>query len=222
MDERAFKDSAYAHFAAVTKGLSSPRRLELLDVLAQRPRSVDDLSHQVGLTVANTSQHLQVLRRATLVESERQGTSIIYRLAPGVPRVLVALRELAEERSRPLAKTRDEFFGERQAGRALGRGDVLRRVRRGRAVLIDLRPPEEYLAGHLPGARSVPLDQLPDRLDELPRELEVITTGRGPFSGECAQALAVLRQAGYHATRHDGGPAEWIAAGGHLVTGAVP
>ncbi len=222
MDERTFKDLAYRQFAAVTKGLSSPRRLEILDVLAQRPRGVEDLSIQVGLSVANTSQHLQVLRRSALVESERQGTSIIYRLAPGVARVLVALRELAGERNNQLHGTCNSFFEERRAGRPLGRGELLRRVRRGKAVLIDLRPSDEYVAGHLPGARSMPLEELTDRLEELPRDLEVIATGRGPFSADSAEALDLLRSAGFRATRHDGGPAEWLAAGGHLVTGSSP
>jgi len=220
--ERRFKDDAYGAFAAVTKSLSSPRRLELLDVLAQRPWSVDALAAQVGQPVANVSQHLQVLRRAGLVEPRRQGTRIRYSVAPGVTDVLAALRHLAEARSAELARTRQAWFQGVGAAEAIGRDVLRRRLAAGTAVLVDVRAPDEFAHAHVPGARNLPLDTLADRLDELPDDLLVVAMCRGPFCVFSARAVRLLEQAGRQAVRLDEGVAEWRLAGGSLASGMTP
>jgi rhodanese-related sulfurtransferase len=218
-DARSYKDAAYGAFAALTKGLSSPRRLELLDVLAQRPRGVEALAAQVGQPVPNVSQHLQVLRRAGVVETRRDGTHIEYRLAPGVGDVLAALRRLAEARSAELAQARQSWLGADGAAESIDRETLQRRLREGTAVLVDVREPAEFAHAHLSGARNLPIAQLPHRLDELPADLLIVATCRGPYCVFSAQAVALLQASDRRAVRFDDGLPEWQLDGAALETG---
>ncbi len=208
VDAQAFKDTAYAALAAVAKGLASPRRLALLDLLAQRPFPVEALATQVGQPVANVSQHLQVLRRAGLVDTTRHGTTIEYRLAPGVAEVLGALRSLAQVRSAELARAQ-QAWREQTAVEGIDRATLARRLADGTAVLLDVRAPDEFDHGHHPGARSLPLAELSERLDDLPDDVLIVATCRGPFCTFSAQAVARLQASGRQAMAFEDGPPEW-------------
>lgn len=204
---RALKDRAYEAFASVTKVLSSARRLELLDQLAQRPHHVESLAKAVGQPIGNTSQHLQVLKRARVVETTRHGTSIEYRLAPGVVEVFVVLRRLAEARSPELLQVKRDFFDDEDAvidGPALQRGLAEQRV-----LLLDVRPRAEFEHDHVEGSRSVPIDELAARIDELPSDLLIVATCRGPYCTFAADAVRMLRASGRRAVRFEGGVGEW-------------
>ena len=173
--ERRFKDSVYGQFARVGKAVASPRRLELLDLLYQGPRTVDELSRQADQSLANTSHHLQVLRAARLVEAEREGLFVTYRLADErVGTFFGALRRLAESRLAEVEQVRREFLESRGAMEPIERAVLLDRVSRGEVTVLDVRPRDEYLAGHIPGAVSVPLEELGGYLDQLPRDREVV------------------------------------------------
>jgi rhodanese-related sulfurtransferase len=197
--------SHYAELARIGKALASPARLRLFDLLRQGSRTVDALAEAAGLSVANSSQHLQLMRRARLVEAERQGSFVTYRLADDrVSRVFAAVRELAETVLPEMDRLR----------RALGalepaeREALLDRVRRGDVTLLDVRPADEYRAGHLPGARSIPLSELPSRVSELPRGGEVVAYCRGPYCSMALEAVAVLESSGYPARHLDLGVPE--------------
>lgn len=206
---RIFKDRAYGEFSRVGQALAHPKRLEVLDLLAQGPRHVDALADEMGLSVASASQHIQVLRHARLLESTRDGTRTIYRLADkGVLRLLLALRSVAESR---LAEV-DQLNRERtEAGEAgvFSREILQRRIDEGDVCVVDVRPPLEYHHGHLPGAVSVPFEQLPDRLDELPRDRDIVVYCRGAYCLWAEEALTLLRQHGFKASRVAGGWEEW-------------
>lgn len=206
---REFKGAAYAGLAAVGKALGSPRRLELVDLLVQGPRSVEALAAATAQPLASASQHLQVLKRSRLVEAERQGTRIDYRLAPGVSEVLVALRRLAHARSAELRSTTESFFG---ATPSIGREELTELLRDDRALLIDVRAADEYRHGHLPGARSLPLDELAGRLGELPRDRLIVACCRGPYCTFAADAVQLLAERGFPAARFEEGIAEWAAS----------
>jgi rhodanese-related sulfurtransferase/DNA-binding transcriptional ArsR family regulator len=208
-DHRTFKDSVYGEFSRIGQALAHPKRLEVLDLLAQGPRHVDALAQEMGLSVASASQHIQVLRHARLLESTREGTRTIYRLAgKEVLRLLLALRGVAELR---LAEV-DRLTRDRQAS---GREDILPRerlqelVEEDQVYLLDVRPPLEYDHGHLPGAISLPLDEIPSRLTELPRDREIIVYCRGAYCLWAGEALDLLRQHGFRASRVEGGWEEW-------------
>lgn len=207
MEPRAFKDGAYAAFATVTKALSHARRLEILDQLAQRPHHVESLARAVGQSVGNASQHLQVLKRARVVETTRHGTSIEYRLAPGVVEVFVALRRLAEARSLELVQVKRDFFDEEDAaidGLALQRELAAQRV-----LLLDVRPRVEFEHDHVEGCHSIPIDELEARIDELPSDRLIVATCRGPYCTFAADAVRMLRASGRRAVRFEGGVGEW-------------
>ena len=202
---RRRKDVLYGGLAAVVKALGNPHRLELLDLLAQAPRTVEVVADMAALSVANASQHLQVLRAAGLVDAERRGAFVVYRLADqDVADTVVQLRRLAA----------------RDAAEAVDRETLLARVRRGDVVLLDVRPPEEFAAGRIPGARSVPIRELKARIDELPRAQEIVAYCRGPFCVYADDAVRVLRDAGRRASTMKDGVAEWRAAGFPLETEA--
>lgn len=213
------KRLVFAELARVPKALASGPRLELLDLLAQGPRSVDELARLSGQEMANTSHHLQVLRGARLVEAERRGTRSIYRLGgEDVGLFLVALRRLGETHLAEVERAVRELVG----GGPLEEVDhatLVARVRRGEVTLIDVRPPEEYLAGHLPGAVSLPLPELAQRLAELPADREVVAYCRGPYCVMSAEAVELLRQGGRIAHRLEDGVWEWQARGLALVRG---
>jgi rhodanese-related sulfurtransferase len=216
MAHRAFKDALYPEFARVASALASPRRLELVDLLAQAPRSVDALALETGMSTANVSQHLQVLKRARLVASSRRGTNVIYRLAgPDVVALWLALRRVAEERLPEVERLRRDAAS---SGEPLARDEAARLLKAGDVVLLDVRPPLEFQAGHLKGAISMPLTELERRLGELPRGRRIIAYCRGAYCLFADEAVALLRKHGFQAERLDGGWPEWLVEGRPVQT----
>ncbi|HEY8490188.1 MAG TPA: metalloregulator ArsR/SmtB family transcription factor [Dehalococcoidia bacterium] len=215
MNHPPLKRQAYAQFARIGQALASERRLELLDLLAQAPRHVEALAQETGLSVASVSQHLQVLRHAKLVEASRQGTKAVYRLADHgeTLRLWLALCAVAESRLPELEQIRRRFTVEGAAPGELSREELQRRVERGDVLLIDVRPSVEYRAGHLPGAVSLPLEELPARLGELPRDRQIVAYCRGRYCLMADEAVALLRRHGFDAVRVEGGWPEWHAEG---------
>lgn len=215
MPNRAAKTELFDQFARVAGALASGRRAEMVDVLANGERTVEELGRQVGLSIANTSQHLQILKEAGLVTSTRDGTRIRYRLAsPTVYRFWVALRSLTAERSPGVERLVDAYLGSRDDLEAIGREELRARLRRGEPLLVvDVRPLEEYNSGHLPGARSIPLDELEKRLRELPRRREIVAYCRGPYCAYAREAVRTLKRHGFRARRLIDGLPEWAAAG---------
>src|SRR5215831_20606226 len=169
-DKRQFKDELFEQFARIGKALSSGRRLELLELLAQGERAVEDLAVQTGQSVANTSQHLQVLRQAQLLESRREGTYIRYRLADAkVLRLWLAVRDLGEARLAEIGRLVETFLKDRGTLEPVTCTELHRRIQDGSATVIDVRPPEEYAFGHIAGARSIPVTELRARMKEIPK-----------------------------------------------------
>jgi len=211
---RRFKDSIYEQFARLGKAISAPKRLELLDLLCQGPRTVEALAEQAGISVANASQHLQVLRAARLVETEKKGLYVEYRLAGDeVCTFFFALRGLAESRLAEVEQVAREYFEERGAMEAVESEELLRRVRNGEVTVLDVRPPEEYRAGHIPGALSIPIGELKARLKELPKDREVVAYCRGPYCVMAVEAVELLRKKGFTAHRLEQGVIDWRARG---------
>ena len=218
MAHREFKDRLYPEFARVSQALASERRLELIDLLAQAPRRVEALAEETGMTVANVSQHMQVLKNARLVESERRGVAVTYRLAsPGVLALWLALRGVAEERLPEIARLRRQYAA--SADEELGRDEVQRLLKRGDAVLVDVRPAAEFAYGHISGAISIPVEELEARLKELPRGKRIVAYCRGTYCLFADEAVAMLRERGFNAVRLEGGWPEWAAE--HSVDGAA-
>ena len=215
MGDRAAKQALFDEFARVGKALASGRRIELLDVLANGERTVEALARQVGLSVANASQHLQLLRHAGLVTARRDGNSIYYRLAaPEVFELWRALRTLAATRLAEVERLTAAYLGARDELEPITRQELARRLKEGdELVVLDVRPTEEHAAGHLPGAVSIPLPELRRRLRELPHDREIIAYCRGPFCAFAHEAVAVLTDAGLTARRLEDGLPEWAAAG---------
>ena len=215
MADRAAKQALFDEFARVGKALASGRRIELLDVLANGERTVEGLARQSGLSVANTSQHLQVLRQAGLVSTRRDGTSIYHRLAtPEVFELWRALRALASSRLAEVERLAAAYLGTRDALEPITRQELARRLADGEElVVLDVRPAEEHAGGHLPGAVSIPVAELRRRLAELPRDREIVAYCRGPFCAFAHEAVAVLTDAGLTARRLEDGLPEWAAAG---------
>ncbi|HEV8425266.1 MAG TPA: metalloregulator ArsR/SmtB family transcription factor [Actinomycetes bacterium] len=215
MGNRAAKQALFDEFARVGKALASGRRIELLDVLANGERTVDGLARQVGLSVANTSQHLQLLRQAGLVSTRRDGNSIYHRLAaPEVFAMWRALRTLATSRLAEVERLAAAYLGARDELEPVTREELARRLADGEElVVLDVRPAEEHAAGHLPGAVSIPLGELRERLAELPRGREIVAYCRGPFCAFAHDAIQVLADAGLSARRLEDGLPEWAAAG---------
>jgi DNA-binding transcriptional ArsR family regulator len=222
MTAREFKDRLYDQVGRIAKGISSPRRLEMLELLAQAERSVEDLATQAGLSLANASRHLQVLRGARLVEARRDGLRVYYRLAePEVYDAVRAVRGLAERRLAEIDALVRVYLGSRDELEAVPPRELLRRAREGSVVVIDVRPAEEYRAGHIRGALSLPLDQLEGRLRELPARKEVVAYCRGPWCLMAYQAVERLRARGRRARRLAEGLPEWRASGLPVETGAA-
>jgi rhodanese-related sulfurtransferase/predicted transcriptional regulator len=214
ISHRRFKDNVYEHFARIGKALSAPKRLELLDLLCQGPRTVESLATQTSISVANASQHLQVLRAARLVDTEKKGLYVEYRVADHeVSRFVQTMRRLAETRLAELDQVTRAYFEQRGAEETVERDELLRRVRAGEVVVLDVRPVEEYEAGHIPGARSIPVGELKARLDELPRDCEIVAYCRGPWCVMAVDAVEFLRAKGFEAHRLDLGVPEWRARG---------
>jgi rhodanese-related sulfurtransferase/DNA-binding transcriptional ArsR family regulator len=211
---RDFKDRVYEQFARMGKALSAPKRLELLDLLCQGPRTVEALAKQAALSLANASQHLQVLRAARLVETEKKGLYVEYRLAgDDVARFYVAFRALAESRLAEVEHVTRTYFEQRGAMEPASGDELLRRVRSGDVTVLDVRPHEEYRAGHLPAAISIPLAELSTRLKELPKKREVVAYCRGPYCVMAVEAVQLLRRKGFKAHRLEQGVADFRARG---------
>jgi rhodanese-related sulfurtransferase/DNA-binding transcriptional regulator YhcF (GntR family) len=212
--KREFKDQLYEQFERVAQALASARRLELLDLLAQGERSVEALAAETGMSVANTSRHLQILRTAQIVEVRREGSYIFYRLADErVFRVCAALRELAEVQLAEIDRIVQTFLKDRNALDGVGVAELRRRLKDGGVVVLDVRPEGEYRAGHIAGARSVPLAELEARLREIPKDQEVVAYCRGPYCVFADEAVALLRAHGYRARRFEMGFPDWKARG---------
>jgi rhodanese-related sulfurtransferase len=215
MADRAAKTALFDEFARAAKALASGRRLELLDVLANGERTVDALAGEVELSLANTSQHLQVLRQAGLVTSRREGTSVWYRLAaPEVFELWRALRALASARVAEVERLAAAYLGARDHLEPVTREELARRLQDGDPpMVLDVRPAAEHAAGHLPGAVSIPIGELRRRLAELPADREIVAYCRGPYCAFAHEAVAVLREEGFMARRLEDGLPEWEAAG---------
>jgi rhodanese-related sulfurtransferase len=211
---RAFKDAIYEQFARIGKAVSSPKRLELFDILCQGPRTVEVLAKETGLAVANASQHLQVLRAARLVETEKEGLFVIYRLADQtVCEFFLAMRVLAESRLAEVEQIKRQFLEGREGMEPVNRKALLELVRKGAVTVLDVRPAEEYNAGHIAGAISLPLKELEQRLSDLPRNQEIVAYCRGPYCVLSIQAVEMLRAKGFKAVRIEEGIQDFRALG---------
>ena len=212
--QRLFKDSIYAQFARLGGAISAPKRIELLDLLCQGPRTVEALAEQAGITIANASQHLTVLRSTRLVATERQGTYVVYRLAGDeVARFFVALRDLGEARLAEIDELTRDYFDRRGSLEPVAPEELLRRVKNGEVTVLDVRPADEYRAGHIPGALSIPIALLKKRLQELPKNREIVAYCRGPYCLMAREAVELLRRSGFRAQRMEQGIADWRARG---------
>lgn len=211
---RAFKDAIYEQFARIGKAVSSPKRLELLDILCQGPRTVVILAKETGLSLANASQHLQVLRAARLVESDKEGLFVIYRLADQtVCEFFRAMRVLAESRLAEVEQIKRQFLKGREGMQPVDRKALLALVRQGAVTVLDVRPEEEYNAGHVPGALSFPLRELERHLSDLPRDRQIAAYCRGPYCVLSIQAVEMLRAKGFKAVRIEEGIQDFRALG---------
>ena len=216
----SLKSAIYEQLARIGQATASPGRLELLDLLAQGARTVDALARQTGQSVAATSHHLQVLRRARLVEARKAGLYVTYRLAdPQVGEFFLSLRHLAETRLAEVQQVTRQYLEERGALEPVGNDELVRRVRAGEVTLIDVRPHEEYVAAHIPGAMSVPLVELRARLGTLRKRRDIVAYCRGPYCVMALDAVELLRRKGLRAHRMEHGVPEWRAQGWRVETG---
>ena len=214
MADRAAKDALYDGFAVVGRALSSGRRAEMIDVLAQGERSVEEIAGEIGQSVANTSQHLQQLLRAGLVASRRDGNRIYYSLAgERVGELWSALRDVAAAHVAELDRLARAYLGDRDQLETIDRAELAKRLRAGDVVVLDVRPAAEYAAGHISGALSVPIGELSKRLRELPKNDRVVAYCRGPYCVYADDAVRTLRKRGYQAARLQDGFPEWARAG---------
>lgn len=222
MNGREAKDTLYEQFARIGKAVTSPRRIELLELLAQGERNVESLARAAGLGVTTASAHLQILRGARLVATRRDGTRILYRLAgEDVVELIDLVRRLARARLTEVTEVVDAYFSARDTLGPVGRDELLTRTERAEVVVLDVRPHEEFEAGHIPGAISIPLDELRERLDEIPRDVDVVAYCRGPYCILAPQAVELLAERGIPARRLDEGLPEWRLAGLPVAVGAV-
>lgn len=220
---REFKDRLYGQLARIGKALSSPHRLEILELLAQGERAVESLSTEIGLSIANTSQHLQALRQAMLVDSRKEGVFVFYRLShPSVVDLSKAVRSVAEYQLADLHRLVREHFGDRSDAEPVEMDELLKRARSKTVVVLDTRPANEYAAGHIAGALSVPVDDLQRRLRQLPKGKEYVAYCRGPYCVYADRAVEILKAHGRRARRLREGFPEWRAAGHPVAVGLHP
>ena len=214
MSNRQYKTELYSLFAKVGSALANPHRLELLDLLAQAPRTVEALAKEAHMSMANTSQHLQRLKQARLVLDEREGLYIRYRLAdPAVAHLWLQLRAVAEQQLAEVERILDAYRHRRHEFEQMSADEMLTRLRQGEVVLLDVRPYVEYQTGHLPGAVSSPIDELERRLSELPSGNTVVAYCRGPYCVYADEALDLLAKQGWPVARLEEGVQEWQQAG---------
>lgn len=214
MTNRAVKEALFDGFATIGKALSNGRRAEIVDVLANGERSVDSLAREIRQSVANTSQHLQILKHAGLVSTRREGTRVFYGLAaPEVAAFWRAMQEVALHSRGEVERLAEDYLGPLDT-EALTKEDLWHRLETSaRVVVLDVRPTDEYRAGHIPRARSIPLAELRQRLDELPRTTEIVAYCRGPLCAMAPEAARLLREEGFRVKRLEEGVPEWLAAG---------
>lgn len=214
MEPRQFKDGVFGHFARIGAALGHAKRVEILDVLAQGERSVDSLAQQISATVANTSRHLQILASAGLVARRVEGTSRVYRLADrAVEAGYRAMVALAEQHIAEVSALSDAFFRQADGTRPVTFSEFDEMSRTGEVILVDVRPPSEFDAGHVEGAVNIPVADLATRMIELPPNASVVAYCRGPYCVMAATAVTRLRESGYQAVRLEGGYPQWRDAG---------
>jgi rhodanese-related sulfurtransferase len=214
MSTETTKRELYQSIAKVAQALASGNRLQLLEFMAQGERSVDVLAAMAGVTVANASQHLQALRRAGLVAARKDGQRVYYRVAgDDIVRLYHSLRMVAESRLAEVRQLVDEFLGDRDALEPVQANELLARAKNGLVTVLDVRPPDEYASGHVPGAINVPMERLENYLGKLPKKREVVAYCRGPYCLMSFEAVAMLRKRGWKARRLEEGFPEWKAAG---------
>lgn len=217
---RRFKDAIYEQFSRIGKAVSSPNRLELLDILCQGERTVETLAKETGLTVANASQHLRVLRAARLVETEKMGLYVTYRLTDQtVCDFFLSMRVLAENRLAEIDQIKRQFLEGRAGMEPVNREALLDRVKEHAVTVLDVRPHEEYQAGHIPGSLSIPLEELELRLSQFSTNQEIVAYCRGPYCVLAVQAVEILRKKGFNAVRLEEGVQDWRAMGLSLEVG---
>lgn len=214
MGERAFKVNLYRQFARLGKALASPARLELLELLAQGERSVEELAREADLGVANASAHLQALSRAQLVARRKTGLRVYYRLAdPSVFRLWVALREAGEHQLAEIDRLVATYLQDRQSLQPVSREELVQRLGDGETIVLDVRPLLEYRQGHIAGARSIPVDELEQRLAELQQQRQIVAYCRGSYCVFADEAVTLLRAHGFAAKRYAEGYPDWAVAG---------
>lgn len=209
-NSRNFKDALYLQFSRIGKSISSPKRLELLDLLLQSPKTVETLADYSKMSMANVSQHLQVLHEARMVRSQKQGTYVIYRLASEeVMMFILAMRQLSEKQLPDVQMLKDQFLTSPNQLEPIPLPEILRRVKEKSAILVDVRPLQEFEAGHIPGAISIPHDELEKHLHSLPRDKEIVAYCRGPYCLYGIETAEFLQQHGFTASRIEEGFLEW-------------
>ena len=214
MEHRAFKSQIHEQFARIAKAIANPHRLEILDLLAQAERSVEELASGTDLSIANASQHLQVLREVHLVESRKDGQHVYYRLTdPEVFRLLQIIREVAVHQLAEVDRIVNTYLGNRQSLEPVTQNELLDRLGDPGLIVLDVRPTLEYRQGHIAGARTIPVDELPSRLSELPLEQEIVAYCRGPYCVFADEAVEILTAQGYKARRLTEGYPDWQIAG---------
>ena len=218
--DRTAKDALFDGFAEVAKALASGRRMEIVDLLAQGERSVDEIAEEIGQSVANTSHHLRAMARAGLLATRRSGTRIFYRLAsPRVGELWSALRDVADEHVAGLERLADAYLGDRDGVEVVDREELAARLRRGEVLVLDVRPEVEYAAGHIAGARSLPITELRRQLRALPKDSDVVAYCRGPYCVYADDAVRELNRRGFRARRLIDGFPEWKRAGLPVAAG---
>lgn len=221
VDKRAFKEQLYGQFGRIGKALSSPHRIEMMDLLAQREWTVESLAAELGLTVGNASAHLQVLREARLVASRKDGLFVHTRLADEVVlELLQSLRKVAKTQLAEVDRLVQMYLRDRAGMEAVGFHELRARMREGSAILVDVRPRQEYAAGHIAGAVSIPYDEIEGRLRELPRDKDIVAYCRGPYCVFADQAVEWMRGKRRQARRLEAGYPEWKSAGLPVEVGA--
>ena len=223
MEKRAFKDAIYYQLARIGKGLSSPKRLEILDLLTQGSWTVEDLAGESHLSVANTSRHLQVLRAAGLAVATKRGIYVDYAIAdPEVSTVCRGIRKLAEQQLADIERIMTTFSDGREEFVSIDRNALLQRLQEGTVTLLDVRPEPEFRNGHLAGAISMPITNLPERLREIPHDRQVVAYCRGPYCLFASDAVRLLRANGYNAIRYEESVADWRADGLPIEKSTAP